>query len=324
MRKNFRSFYLHNLSRVDKDHLHVDYGKNKYKLHYLYREFTVDFFRMDLDSLPENSSSLKFSKHNAHIMSLCLTMHVNLQLSLRKTAQALYDLYGIRISHQQVANYARTAAIVIKPFVDHYEYPKSSVFTADETYIKVRGIKGYIWFIMDAASRSIPGYQVSDNRSVGPCILAMRMAFRGMKRLPEKFRFIADGYSAYPLAAQQFVRELGDSFQFDITQVIGLTNDDAVSKEFRPYKQMIERLNRTFKSTYRVSCGYDNYNGANYNVALWVAYYNFLRPYKHNHYRVLNQVDMLEGADNMPGKWQLLILPGQQTILQLKEQQAAG
>ena len=152
------SFYLHNLSRVDKDHLHEDYGKNKYKLHYLYREFTVDFFRMDLDSLPENSSSLKFSKHNAHIMSLCLTMHVNLQLSLRKTAQALYDLYGIRISHQQVANYARTAAIVIKPFVDHYEYPKSSVFTADETYIKVRGIKGYIWFIMDAASRSILGY----------------------------------------------------------------------------------------------------------------------------------------------------------------------
>ncbi len=63
---------------------------------------------------------------------------------------------------------------------------------------------------------------------------------------------------------------------------------------------MIERLNRTFKSTYRVSCGYDNYNGANYNVALWVAYYNFLRPHKHNHYRVLNPVGMLEGADNMP------------------------
>ncbi|WP_081332867.1 transposase, partial [Eisenbergiella tayi] len=152
------SFYLHNLSKVDKNLLEEDYDKNKYKLHYLYREFTVDFFRMDLDSLPKNSSSLKFSKHNAHIMSLCLTMHVNLQLSLRKTAQALYDLYGIRISHQQVANYARTAAIVIKPFVDHYEYPKSSIFTADETYIKVRGIKGYLWFIMDAASRSILGY----------------------------------------------------------------------------------------------------------------------------------------------------------------------
>ena len=119
-------------------------------------------------------------------MSLCLTMHVNLQLSLRKTAQALYDLYGIRISHQQVANYARTAAIVIKPFVDHYEYPKSSVFTADETYIKVRGIKGYIWFIMDAASRSILGYQVSDNRSVGPCIPRHAHGFPGHKKTPRE------------------------------------------------------------------------------------------------------------------------------------------
>lgn len=316
------SYYLHNLKKVDKEHLEKDYGKNKYKLHYIYREFTVDFFRMDLNSLPKNSSSLKFSKHNAHVMSLCLTLHVNLGLSLRKTAQALKDLYNIQISHQQVANYARTAAIVIKPFVDNYDYNTGNTFTADETYIKVRGIKGYIWFIMDVVSRSIIGYQVSDNRGVGPCILAMRMAFRHLKELPKRFRFIADGYSAYPLAAQQFFHEFGDKFKFDITQVIGLTNDDEVSKEFRPYKQMIERLNRTFKTSYRVSCGYDNYEGANYNVALWVAYYNFLRPHKHNHYQVLNKVEMLEGADNMPGKWQLLIFLGQQKILQMQKSQA--
>lgn len=316
------SYYLHNLKKVDKEHLNKPYGKNEYKLHYIYREFSVDFFRMDLNSLPKNAASLKFSKHNAHIMSLCLTMHVDLGLSLRKTAQALKDLYNIKISHQQVANYARTAAIVIKPFVDNYDYHTGNTFTADETYIKVRGIKGYIWFIMDVLSRSIIGYQVSDSRGVGPCILAMRMAFRHLKELPERFKFIADGYSAYPLAAQQFFREFGDKFKFDITQVIGLTNDDDVSKEFRPYKQMIERLNRTFKSSYRVSCGYDNYEGANYNVALWVAYYNFLRPHKHNRYQVLNKVELLEGADNMPGKWQLLIFLGQQTILQMQKSQA--
>ena len=315
-------YYLYNRNKVDKKDLEND--KYKYKLHYIYREFTIDFFHMDLDSLPSNASSLKFSKHNANVMALCLTMHVNLGLSLRKTAQALKDLYNIQISHQQVANYAKTAAIVIKPFVDHYDYKTKSIFTADETYIKVRGIKGYIWFIMDAVSRSIIGYQVSDNRGVGPCILAMRMAFRHLKELPEKFKFVADAYSAYPLAAQQFFVEFGDKFKFDITQVVGLTNDDEVSTAFRPYKQMIERLNRTFKASYRVSCGYDNYEGANYNVALWVAYYNFLRPHKHNHNQVLNKVDLLEGADNMPAKWQLLIFLGQQTILELQRQQAEG
>lgn len=312
-------YYLHNLKKVDKQDLKLDYGKNKYKLHYIYREFQIDFFRMDLNSLPKNASSLKFSKHNQHVMALCLTYRINLGLSLRKTVQALKDIHGISISHQQVANYCKTASICVKPFVDHYNYNVGKVFTADETYIKVRGIKTYIWFIMDAAKRSIIGYQVSDNRGVGPCILAMRMAFRHLKALPEIFKFIADGYSAYPLAAQQFFHEYGEKFKFNITQVIGLTNEDEVSKEFRPYKQMIERLNRTYKSSYRKTNGFDNINGANYDLALWVAYYNFLRPHKHNNYKVLNHVEMLSNADTMLGKWQLLIFLGQQTILNLQK-----
>ena len=134
----------------------------------------------------------------------------------------------------------------------------------------------------------------------------MRMAFRHLSRLPKNFKFIADGYSAYPLAAMEFAKKFKDNFKFSITQVIGLSNDDEVSKEFRPYKQMIERLNRTYKASYRPTNGFDNYDGANYNLALWVAYYNFLRPHKHKGYRVLNHVQMLDNADNMPGKWRLL------------------
>ena len=171
---------------------------------------------------------------------------------------------------------------------------------------------------MNAVTRSIIGYQISDNRGVGPCILAMRMAFKGLSKLPEKFKFIADGYSAYPLAAMEFARKFKDDFKFNITQVIGLTNDDAVSTEFRPFKQMIERLNRTYKASYRPTNGFDNYDGANYDLALWVAYYNFLRPHEHNKYMVLNKVEALDNADNMPAKWQLLIYLGQQTIKKLQ------
>lgn len=313
------SYYLQNKKKVDKETIDNN-EKYKHKLHYIYREFNVDFFKTDMDAIDKNASSLKFRKNNAHIMSLCLTFHVNLGLSLRKTALALNDLYGIDVSHTMVANYCKTAAATIKPFVDNYDYPKSDTFVADETYIKVRGIKGYIWFIMDAVSRSVIGYQVSDNRSVGPCILAMRMAFKHITSISECFKFIADGYSAYPLAAQQFALKKDNPLDFDITQVIGLSNDDAVSKEFRPFKQMVERLNRTFKVTYRCSCGYDNFDGANYAVSLWVAYYNFLRPHSSKNYNVLNSVEMIENAENMPGKWQILLHLGQQTILKLQEE----
>lgn len=326
-RKHFRihkctnpkcSYYLKNLSKLPKDLKPSE--KYKYKLHYIYREFTVDFFKMDLHELPKQAINFKFKKFNAHIMGLCLTYHVNLKLSTRQTSHALKEVHGIEVSHTMVSNYAMTAATVIKPFTDTFDYKPSNILAADETYIKVKGIKHYVWFIMDACKKSIIGYQVSDNRAVGPCILAMRMAFEKFKTFPGKaLKFIADGYSAYPLASQQC--KLKKGWDFDVTQVIGLTNDDAVSAEYRWVKQVVERLNRTFKSSYRVTCGYDSENGALYGVSLWVAYYNFLRPHPYNYWKPLNRLDMLEGADNMPAKWQLLIYLGQQTILNMQKNQ---
>lgn len=278
---------------------------------------------MDLNSLPKNASSLKFSKFDKNVMGLCLTYKVNLGLSLRKAAEALKMIHGIQISHQQVANYCKTAAICIKPFTDNYDYGVGKAFTADETYIKIRGVKGYIWFIMDVAKRTIIGYQISDNRGVGPCILSMRMAFKHLKQIPKDFKFIADGYSAYPLAAQQFYRESKRRIKFDITQVIGLTNDDAVSTKYRPLKQMIERLNRTYKQPYRPTNGFDNTDGANYDLALWVTYHNFLRPHKEFKYKPPIQDPGLAMAGNMPDKWQYLIAMGQQTILNIQRETIA-
>lgn len=324
-RKHFRihkcinskcSYYQKNLKRLPKDLNPSD--KYKYKLHYIYREFNINFFKMDLYKISKYATGFNFKKFNPHIMGLCLTYHVNLKLSTRQTVHALKEVHGIDISHTMVAKYAMTAAAVIKPFIDTFDYKPSKILSADETYIKVRGIKHYVWFVMDACKKSILGYQVSNTRDVGPCILAMRMAFDKFKNFPEKaLKFIADGYSAYPLAKQQF--ELEENKNFDLIQVIGLTNNDAVSSEHRWIKQIIERLNRTFKSSYRITCGYGSEDGAIYGVSLWVAYYNFLRPHPYNYWRPLNQIPELDGIDNMPAKWQILIALGQQTILHMQE-----
>jgi len=309
------TYYVENLKKLP-DELHrTEY--HRYKLHYIYREFNVDFFKVDLNSIPDRAFSFVFRKQSAHIMGLCLAYHVNLGLSLRKTALALREIHNVRISHTMVANYAKSAATVIKPLVDNFDYKTSETFVADEKYIKVKGKKGFVWFVMDALSRSIIGYRVSDNRAVGSCILAMRMAFGKIKKLPENFRFIADGYSAYPLAAQQFALQEKNPLHFDITQVIGLSNEDAVSAEFRPFKQIVERLNRSFNASYRNTCGYDNFDGANYSVALWVAYYNFLRPHQVMGFKPLNKIESLDNADTMQAKWQLLIFLAQQSIINL-------
>lgn len=108
------SYYKRNLKALPKELTKEE--KYKYKLHYIYREFTVDFFAMDLSQLPKWATNFKYKKNNAHIMGLCLTYHVNLGLSLRKTAEAMQEIHNISISHTMVAHYARTAAVIIKPF----------------------------------------------------------------------------------------------------------------------------------------------------------------------------------------------------------------
>lgn len=51
----------------------------------------------------------------------------------------------------------------------------------------------------------------------------MRMVFDKFKEFPGKaLNFVANGYSAYPLAKQQF--ELEENKEFNLTQVIGITN----------------------------------------------------------------------------------------------------
>lgn len=308
------SYYQTSLKSLSTEQLEEYKTKpEKFKLHYLYREFKIDFFKVDLYSMPKNASSLQFRKFSPHIMGLCLTYLVNCGLSTRATSRVMREVHGVKISHVQIASYATTAAYCIKPFVDSFDYKPTNYLAADETYTKVKGCRRYVWFIMDAIKKSILGYRSSDSRDTSHCIIAMRMAFDKFKQFPGKaLKFVSDGYTAYKLAEQQF--KLHD-MDFDVTQVIGLTNDDPVSTEYRWLKQIIERLNRTFKFSYKVTNGYGSDDGANTDLVLFVAYYNFLRPHSYTYWQPLNTVPELEKVELMPAKWQVLIELSQKLIL---------
>ena len=179
------SFYLHNLNSLSKEDLEEFHKHSeRFKLHYIYREFTTDFFKIDLLSIPKGASSLIFRKFSPHIMGLALTYLVNCGLSTRKTAFIMHEVHGVKISHAQIASYATSAAFCVKSFVDTFDYKPTTFLAADETYTKIKGIKQYAWFIMDVIKKSILGYYSSDSRDVGPCIIAMRMAFAKFKEFP--------------------------------------------------------------------------------------------------------------------------------------------
>ena len=70
-----------------------------------------------------------------------------------------------------------------------------------------------------------------------------------------------------------------NDINFDLYQVIGVKNNDEVSRKWRVYKQVEERLNRTYKQNYHGTNGYGSLRNANIYMSLYVSFYNFLRSH---------------------------------------------
>jgi len=92
-------------------------------------------------------------------------------------------------------------------------------------------------------------------------------------------------------------------FKLKHKKVIGLENLDEESSEYRFYKQMIERLNRTFKQHVRQAAGFEKFNGAMVLLTLFVTYYNIMRPHMSLNYNTPVPLEELKKVSIMPAKW---------------------
>jgi len=275
-----------------------------FKLRFIYRKFHFNFSPLSKQNDYVPTVDLPNITASPHVLGLILTYHINYGIPLRKTAALMFDVHGVKISHQTIANYCNTVAPRIKPFIDHFPYELSDKHCGDETYIKIKGVWHYVFFFFDAAKKIITSYRVRKNRDYQSAVLAINDVLVKLKQIPEKLNLITDGNPIY-LLAQQFFAQYG--INFDITQVIGLTNDDPVSEEYRPLKQIIERLNRTFKGNYKPTTGYGADFGAISSVTLFVAYFNFLRPHTALDGNIPAVIPELQKLPNMPAKWLKLI-----------------
>lgn len=174
------------------------------------------------------------------------------------------QIYGVRISHQTVINYDNDVSALVKDMVDHYPYKIGSLLAGDETYIKVRGKNQYVFFWSDPYSEVITSHTIYPTRDTECACRSIYNCLRHYSgKIPEDLTFITDGNPIYN--ATMPLRSFFDinDIKFDLHQVIGVKNKDETSKKYRPFKQIEERLNRTYKQNYYGTNGYDKIEGVN-------------------------------------------------------------
>lgn len=300
-------FYIKNLTSMSSEEK-KDFKDDpyKYKLHYYYRIFNLDIKSLKKDSAYPYVVDLSRIRNSKYIFGLAMTYHVNYGLSTRQTASILWDIHRVKMSHQTVANYASAAARILRPFVDNFPYNLSEklAIVGDETYIKVLGKKHYVFFIMDAVKKIITSCPVFENRDGVAAIKAIYATLSKFKKIPDDLTMVFDGNPIYVLAQHFFAQH---EIHFDVKQVIGLKNKDETSKEYRWLKQTTERLNRTFKSVYKGTNGFNSYDGSNAFTSLFAGFYNFLRRHSSLGYEVPVKLDEVEAMPDMPSKWLKLL-----------------
>lgn len=295
---------LKNLSNEDKK-LYKQ-RPSAFSLHYITRVFNASLDALEMLQIKIEPSVVDLSRirNSKHILGLVLTYYVNYGLSLRKTALILFEVHDIKISHQTIANYAQAASHMLSPWLEHFQYPLNAYQCGDETYVKVLGKKAYVFFMCDVKQKIITSFRIYMKRDTFSAIDAFYSVLRKFKEVPKNLEFVVDGNPIYKAAQQYF--QLKRIF-FKVTQVIGLTNDDPVSKEHRPAKQIIERLNRTFQYSYAVKNGFNTLEGANDFMCLFTTYFNFLRNHTSLGHKPPMQLDCLKQTNNMPSKWNILL-----------------
>jgi hypothetical protein len=278
---------------------------SQFKLRYQYREYHFIEEELKHSTPEEKDSSSLFKIYNSlNTLCLALTFHISLGVSARKTAFILGNVFSLPISYQTVLNYTEMAAPYCHRFNMANKGEVDDIQAGDEAYVKVRGEHNFAFFFISPKSRKITAYHLDETRGTLPAVIAMNEAIR-TANLKQEITLVTDANPSYP-AGIHFINE---SYEPKLThkKVIGLQNLDSESEQFRPFKELIERLNRTYKFHTRAACGFNSKNGAVALTTLFVTHYNFLRPHISLNYSVPIPLEELKDIDTLQGKWAKVI-----------------
>ena len=183
--------------------------------------------------------------------------------SFRQISLLLESLFGIRLSHVSIAAWCVKFAPIFQklnlaflPLMDF----NSDEWHADETVVKIRGKKYYLWFVLDAETRFVVGFYLGDRSSTSAHAVMSQAKAWGNPR-----SVVTDHWDAYNMAIKTHlpnaVHIQAEDFKADISN------------------NLIESFNKTFKAWYKTKYGFDGFKNAYALISVFVFFYNCLRPH---------------------------------------------
>ena len=208
-------------------------------------------------------TDFKRMRYPVHLIVTALSMFFLGKNSFRNISLILRTAFNIRVSHTTISNWCTNFA----PFFDNMRVQllpsldlNSDEWHADETVIKIAGVKHYIWFVIDSETRFVIGFHLSPHRDSPQAVSVLNEAKSHVK----PSAIVSDRYSAYKVPVKSIlgVKHIRvESFKDDISN------------------NLIECFNKQFKAWYKTKQGFSSFNSANNLISMFVFFFNFVRPH---------------------------------------------
>lgn len=208
-------------------------------------------------------TDFKRMRYPVHVILMALSMFYLGKNSFRNIALILRSVMNVQVSHTTIGNWCtrfaplfQNIAIQLIPALDF----NSDEWHADETVVKIQGVKHYLWLIVDAETRFVLGFHLSPHRDSPQAFTLLD----SVKALGKPQAIVTDRYSAYKIPIKAFgnVQHIRvQSFGDDITN------------------NLIECFNKQFKAWYKTKQGVSSFASANNLISMFVFFHNFVRPH---------------------------------------------
>ena len=208
-------------------------------------------------------TDFKRMRYPVHVILMALSMFYLGKNSFRNIALILRSVMNVQVSHTTIGNWCtrfaplfQNIAIQLIPALDF----NSDEWHADETVVKIQGVKHYLWLIVDAETRFVLGFHLSPHRDNPQAFTLLD----SVKALGKPQAIVTDRYSAYKIPIKAFgnVQHIRvQSFGDDITN------------------NLIECFNKQFKAWYKTKQGFSSFASANNLISMFVFFHNFVRPH---------------------------------------------
>lgn len=233
-------------------------------------------YKFNVYSIPEEVldyiSKLSFGKtnfqrmrHPKEIILKAIRLCYEFGLSSRDISKNFYAEYGIKVSNVTVYQWCKKFSALFSQHVEDIELQISKTWHIDETVIKIKGRKHWLFTILDHNSRFAIAWYLSKTRSIDAAIKVINLATQRAGFKPN--RIVSDRHPIY--------QELRDTVRPKLAKNFILVEKFADTLS----NNRIERFFGTLKSRYKRARGFKSFYSTCCFLTIYFIYYNYFRPH---------------------------------------------